>query len=52
MSNWIKKTTPQGKVYYGNYITHETTWDYNEIDPATGYLVCNKLLMIIKKEKP
>lgn len=38
MSFWTKKTTPQGKVYYGNYITHETTWDYNEIDPISGHL--------------
>lgn len=41
MEYWIKKTTPQGKVYYGNSITHETTWDYNEIDLATGHLVRN-----------
>lgn len=39
MAHWIKKTTPQGKVYYGNSITHETTWDYNEIDLSTGHLV-------------
>ncbi|KAG2202213.1 hypothetical protein INT47_002132 [Mucor saturninus] len=38
MAHWIKKTTPQGKVYYGNSITHETTWDYNEIDLSTGHL--------------
>lgn len=39
MEHWIKKTTPQGKVYFGNSITHETTWDYNEIDISTGHLV-------------
>ncbi|KAG2234546.1 hypothetical protein INT48_007359 [Thamnidium elegans] len=41
VAHWIKKTTPQGKVYYGNSITHETTWDYNEIDPETGRLKKN-----------
>lgn len=39
MAHWIKKTTPQGKVYFGNSITHETTWDYSEIDVSTGHLV-------------
>jgi hypothetical protein len=39
MDYWMKRTTPQGKVYYGNSITHETTWDYNEIDISTGHLV-------------
>lgn len=41
MAHWTKRTTPQGKVYYGNAITHETTWNYNDIDPTTGRLVIN-----------
>jgi hypothetical protein len=47
MEHWIKKTTPQGKVYYGNSITHETTWDHNEIDLTTGHLVNITLELII-----
>ncbi|CAO3643193.1 unnamed protein product [Mucor fragilis] len=38
MQFWTKRTTPQGKVYYGNSITHETTWDFDDINPATGRL--------------
>lgn len=39
MQFWTKRTTPQGKVYYGNSITHETTWDFDDINPATGRLI-------------
>lgn len=39
MQYWTKRTTPQGKVYYGNSITHETTWDFDDINPANGRLV-------------
>ncbi|KAI7898139.1 ras guanine nucleotide exchange factor domain-containing protein [Cokeromyces recurvatus] len=38
MSYWTKRTTPQGKVYYGNSITNETTWNYDDIDLSTGRL--------------
>ncbi|KAI8373371.1 ras guanine nucleotide exchange factor domain-containing protein [Choanephora cucurbitarum] len=38
MNYWTKRTTPQGKTYYGNSITNETTWNYDDIDPATGRL--------------
>ncbi|KAG1111903.1 hypothetical protein G6F42_014895 [Rhizopus arrhizus] len=38
MQFWTKRTTPQGKVYYGNSITHETTWDFDDINPTTGRL--------------
>ncbi|KAI8646175.1 ras guanine nucleotide exchange factor domain-containing protein [Parasitella parasitica] len=38
MQFWTRRTTPQGKVYYGNSITHETTWDFDDINPATGQL--------------
>jgi hypothetical protein len=41
MAHWTKRTTPQGKVYYGNSITHETTWNYSDIDQTTGHLVIN-----------
>ncbi|CEP06873.1 hypothetical protein [Parasitella parasitica] len=38
MQFWTRRTTPQGKVYYGNSITHETTWNFDDIDPTTGRL--------------
>ncbi|KAI9487373.1 MAG: ras guanine nucleotide exchange factor domain-containing protein [Benjaminiella poitrasii] len=41
LSYWTKRTTPQGKIYYGNSITHETTWNYNDIDVFTGRLKSN-----------
>ncbi|KAI9311849.1 ras guanine nucleotide exchange factor domain-containing protein [Dichotomocladium elegans] len=38
VSKWVERVTPQGRTYYCNLITQETTWDYNDIDPATGHL--------------
>ncbi|KAF7727743.1 hypothetical protein EC973_007202 [Apophysomyces ossiformis] len=38
MSQWVERTTPQGRIYYCNLATQETTWDYNEIDQITGRL--------------
>ncbi|KAG1453918.1 hypothetical protein G6F56_007448 [Rhizopus delemar] len=38
MDNWVERQTPQGRVYFCNLITQETTWDYNEIDTETGRL--------------
>ncbi|KAI9276236.1 ras guanine nucleotide exchange factor domain-containing protein [Sporodiniella umbellata] len=38
MENWVERQTPQGRVYFCNLITQETTWDYQEIDPDTGRL--------------
>ncbi|ORZ00224.1 ras guanine nucleotide exchange factor domain-containing protein [Syncephalastrum racemosum] len=37
-SSWLKRTTPQGRPYYVNTVTQETTWDKNLIDPETGRL--------------
>ncbi|KAG0191355.1 hypothetical protein DFQ28_000368 [Apophysomyces sp. BC1034] len=42
MSQWVERTTPQGRIYYCNLTTQETTWDYNEIDQITGRLRNNK----------
>ena len=39
MSHWVQRVTPQGRAYYCNLVTQETTWDYGEIDQATGRLV-------------
>ncbi|KAG1148339.1 hypothetical protein G6F37_004035 [Rhizopus arrhizus] len=38
MDNWVERKTPQGRVYFCNLITQETTWDYDEIDVETGRL--------------
>ncbi|KAI7877714.1 ras GEF [Lichtheimia hyalospora FSU 10163] len=38
MSHWVQRVTPQGREYYCNLVTQETTWDYGEIDQATGRL--------------
>ncbi|KAG0943536.1 hypothetical protein G6F57_009515 [Rhizopus arrhizus] len=38
MKNWVERKTPQGRIYFCNLITQETTWDYDEIDVGTGYL--------------
>jgi hypothetical protein len=46
MAHWTKRTTPQGKVYYGNSITHETTWNYSDIDHTTGRLVITESLYL------
>ncbi|CAG8444390.1 17445_t:CDS:10 [Acaulospora morrowiae] len=36
--NWGKKVTPQGRVYYYNKVTDETTWSLEDID-GDGNLV-------------
>ncbi|KAI7889673.1 ras guanine nucleotide exchange factor domain-containing protein [Mucor mucedo] len=38
MENWVERKTPQGRLYFCNLVTQETTWDYNEIDSETGRL--------------
>ncbi|KAI8387507.1 ras guanine nucleotide exchange factor domain-containing protein [Blakeslea trispora] len=38
MDNWVERETPQGRVYYCNLLTQETTWDREEIDEETGRL--------------
>lgn len=40
MENWVERKTPQGRLYFCNLFTQETTWDFNEIDSETGLLVC------------
>lgn len=39
MSQWVERVTPQGRKYFCNLVTQETTWDREEIDPTTGRLV-------------
>ena len=39
MENWVERKTPQGRPYFCNLVTQETTWDYDEIDSETGHLV-------------
>lgn len=39
MENWVERKTPQGRPYFCNLVTQETTWDYDEIDSETGRLV-------------
>eukprot|EP00158_Paraphelidium_tribonemae_P007619 Partr_v1_DN28301_c0_g1_i5_m78717 putative Cell division control protein len=36
--NWGMKTTPDGRVYYYNMLTNETTWSINDVDVVTGSL--------------
>ncbi|KAI7852829.1 ras guanine nucleotide exchange factor domain-containing protein [Circinella umbellata] len=38
MSQWVERVTPQGRIYYCNLTTQETTWDHNDIDKITGRL--------------
>ncbi|CAO3653766.1 unnamed protein product [Mucor hiemalis] len=38
MENWVERKTPQGRPYFCNLVTQETTWDYDEIDSETGRL--------------
>ncbi|CDH54193.1 cell division control protein [Lichtheimia corymbifera JMRC:FSU:9682] len=38
MSKWVERVTPQGRVYFCNLITQETTWSRDDIDPFTGHL--------------
>ncbi|ORX52680.1 ras GEF [Hesseltinella vesiculosa] len=37
--NWVKRTNHQGRVYYCNLVTQETTWHIEEIDPIDGHLM-------------
>ncbi|RIA80506.1 ras guanine nucleotide exchange factor domain-containing protein [Glomus cerebriforme] len=37
-SNWGQKTTPQGRIYYYNKLTDETTWSLDSIN-ADGHLL-------------
>ena len=39
MSQWVERVTPQGRTYFCNLVTQETTWDKEEIDKTTGRLV-------------
>ncbi|KAI9266012.1 ras guanine nucleotide exchange factor domain-containing protein [Sporodiniella umbellata] len=36
---WVRKTTPQGRYYYCNLKTEETTWELENVDPDTGLLM-------------
>ncbi|KAI9302013.1 ras guanine nucleotide exchange factor domain-containing protein [Cunninghamella echinulata] len=38
MISWVQRETPQGRPYFCNLITQETTWNYEDIDPLTGHL--------------
>ncbi|KAF7732081.1 hypothetical protein EC973_006336 [Apophysomyces ossiformis] len=40
---WEKRTTPDGRVFYCNLETQETTWDATEIDSETGQLMATPL---------
>lgn len=40
MESWVERKTPQGRLYFCNLVTQETTWNRNEIDSETGRLVC------------
>ncbi|ORZ06664.1 ras guanine nucleotide exchange factor domain-containing protein [Absidia repens] len=37
--NWSRRTNHQGRVYYCNLQTQDTTWDIKNIDPVTGNLL-------------
>ncbi|KAJ3278495.1 hypothetical protein HK104_002288, partial [Borealophlyctis nickersoniae] len=38
-NNWGRKMTPEGRVYYYNMLTDETTWNIEDIDMQTGELI-------------
>ncbi|KAI8338899.1 ras guanine nucleotide exchange factor domain-containing protein [Chlamydoabsidia padenii] len=38
-SDWVQRTNHQGRTYYCNLQTQETTWDINTIDHLTGMLL-------------
>ncbi|KAI9032844.1 ras guanine nucleotide exchange factor domain-containing protein [Phycomyces nitens] len=38
LAQWTERTTPNGRVYFCNMITQETTWDFDEVDKTTGRL--------------
>ncbi|CAO3631141.1 unnamed protein product [Cunninghamella blakesleeana] len=40
--NWVERINHQGRVYYCNLQTQETTWDKELIDLATGHLLPQK----------
>ncbi|KAJ3209702.1 hypothetical protein HDU67_005996, partial [Dinochytrium kinnereticum] len=37
--NWGRKQTPEGRVYYYNMLTDETTWNVSDINMETGELL-------------
>ncbi|CAG8600330.1 8603_t:CDS:2, partial [Ambispora leptoticha] len=37
--NWGSKMTPQGRIYYFNKLTDETTWSLDNVDMDTGQLL-------------
>ncbi|KAI8071443.1 ras guanine nucleotide exchange factor domain-containing protein [Gongronella butleri] len=39
LAAWVKRETPQGRAYFCNLITQETTWDEADIDTRTGRLI-------------
>ncbi|KAG0170527.1 hypothetical protein DFQ28_010709, partial [Apophysomyces sp. BC1034] len=42
--NWVRKTTPKGRVYYCNLVTDQTTWSMDNIDPQSGLLISRSAL--------
>ncbi|KAK9765475.1 hypothetical protein K7432_006160 [Basidiobolus ranarum] len=40
--NWGEKSSPNGRTYYFNMVTDDTTWNLNEIDWETGLITNNK----------
>ncbi|KAI7869234.1 ras guanine nucleotide exchange factor domain-containing protein [Spinellus fusiger] len=42
MTQWVERVTPQGRTYYCNLATQESTWHFEDIDPLTGRLKVNK----------
>ncbi|KAL0076290.1 ras guanine nucleotide exchange factor domain-containing protein [Phycomyces blakesleeanus] len=42
MSQWVERVTPQGRIYFCNLSTQETTWEFDEIDQLTGRLRVEK----------
>ncbi|KAJ3007665.1 hypothetical protein HKX48_008993 [Thoreauomyces humboldtii] len=40
--NWGRKISSDGRPYFYNMLTDETTWSLDEIDPQTGMLVDRK----------
>ncbi|ORX51204.1 ras GEF [Hesseltinella vesiculosa] len=39
LAAWVQRETPQGRPYFCNLITQDTTWDKSDIDPLTGRLI-------------
>lgn len=42
-NNWTQKVSNDGKVYFLNSMTGETTWSIENINPETGQVVCCNL---------